>query len=55
MSYSIVIIVIKLNICFKFIMNNDKSSLESPNILIFHYSNQIHYRLEINKRKSQWT
>ena len=55
MSYSIVIIVIKLKSCLKFIMNNDKSSLESPNILIFHYSNQIHYRLEINKIKSKWT
>lgn len=55
MSYSIIIIVIKLKSCLKFIMNNDKSSLESPNILIFHYSNQIHYRLEINKIKSKWT
>lgn len=33
--------------------NNDKSSIELPNIPIFHYFNQI--RLEINKRKSKWT
>jgi len=39
------------------IMNNDKSSLESPNIPTFHYANQIPIKsivkMEINKQKKK--
>ena len=41
-------------IYLKFIINNNKLSLELPNILIFHFCNQSQYRLETKKRKSSW-